>query len=88
MPVDGGPGTMGQGSQVAAPVAGGGRRAAVFGRYGVEHEVEQVVFGCQVAVERGCARSQFLGDAPHGQCLDALGVGDRDSGAGDLRPGA
>jgi hypothetical protein len=70
----GGAAVTGQRLDVAAPVAGRGQRLLLADDL-VEQQVQQVLLAGHVAVERHRAGTQLGADAPHGELVQALGVG-------------
>ena len=58
-------------------------RIDVLGGGLVDHQLDQVVLGGDVVVQRHGADAEFGGDPAHGHRVDALGVGDPDRYLGD-----
>ena len=78
---------LADGEEVGEPVAGR-RREDILRTRGVDHQVEQVLPGIDVAVQGRRAGPELGGEPPHRDRVQAFPVGDRDSGGSDLLAGA
>ena len=80
-----GAGLSPEGDEVGEPVAGGRGVLVLLGRR-VGHQVEQILAGLDVAVERGRAGAELGSYPPHGDRFQSVGVGDSQRDLGDPGP--
>jgi hypothetical protein len=77
---------VGERDEVGPPVPGRWPAQVELARDGVGHELQQLVAGVDVAVQRRGSRAECRGDPAHRDGREAVRVGERDRGGGD--PGA